>query len=483
MKRILKAAALSSVIAASVVATSFQASAQAININEVLRAAQSGATKDRNAERARENRFRADKNREQGRLTSMTNERIRQERISKELEARFDQNDAEILKLQEDLRRELGDLKQLFGVIQLSASEAQEDYKTSLISAQYPERAENLRLMVEKMASLTELVSIDEIEDLWVQLQNEMTEQGKIVTYNAPVKFITGYEPVLGEDGEPAVDEDGNPTGEEKAIYEIIEKPVTRIGVFNAITGNDNLIYQDGQGFVALERQMGGDYDVASNTLQGASAGNTSFMIDPARGGLLQALVQKPSLDEKAEEGGVVGYVIMALGLIALVIAAVRYLMLMGVQSAVKKQARDMKRPSLKNPLGRVLKVYQDNPKSDPESLELRLGEAMLKESPKINRWVMFIKIIAVVAPLLGLLGTVTGMIQTFQAITLYGAGDPQTMAGGISQALVTTVLGLVVAIPSVFAHWLVSNKAKNIEGILEEQAAGLVALKYESQS
>ena len=156
--------------------------------------------------------------------------------------------------------------------------------------------------------------------------------------------------------------------------------------------------------------------------------------------------------------------------------------MLMGVQSSVKKQARDMKRPSLKNPLGRVLKVFQDNPKSDPESLELRLGEAMLKEAPKINRGVMFIKIIAVVAPLLGLLGTVTGMIQTFQAITLYGAGDPQTMAGGISQALVTTVLGLVVAIPCVFAHWLVSNKAKNIEGMLEEQAAGLVAQKYESQ-
>ena len=337
--------------------------------------------------------------------------------------------------------------------------------------------------MVEKMASLTELVSIDEIEDLWVQLQNEMTEQGKIVTYNAPVNFVTGYELVLDENGDPVVDENGKPTGEERAIYEVVEKPVTRIGVFNAITGDDNLIYKDGQGFVALERQMGGDYDKASNALQELSAGTSSFMIDPARGGLLQALVLTPNFDEKVKEGGIVGYIIMALGLIALVIAAVRYLMLMGVQSAVKKQSRDMKRPSLNNPLGRVLKVYQDNPKSDPESLELRLGEAMLKESPKINRWVMFIKIIAVVAPLLGLLGTVTGMIQTFQAITLYGAGDPQTMAGGISQALVTTVLGLVVAIPSVFAHWLVSNKAKNIEGILEEQAAGLVALKYESQS
>ncbi|MBL4673587.1 MAG: MotA/TolQ/ExbB proton channel family protein [Arenicella sp.] len=153
------------------------------------------------------------------------------------------------------------------------------------------------------------------------------------------------------------------------------------------------------------------------------------------------------------------------------------------MEGKVKKQARDLKRPSLGNPLGRVIKVFQDNPTTDPESMELKLGEAMLKESPKLNAWVMFVKIIAVVAPLLGLLGTVTGMIQTFQAITLYGAGDPQTMAGGISQALVTTVLGLVVAIPMVFLHWLASSRANRIEGILEEHAAGLIAEQYEAKA
>lgn len=480
MKQLFRTMAIQCVIALSAVIFTATVSAQALNIDEVLRAAQNGATQDRNAERARENRFRAELNKEQGRLRSMTNERVRQERISRELEAAFDVNTVEIKKLQEELARELGDLKQLFGVIQLSASEAQEDYKTSIISAQYPERAENLRQMVEKMASLTELVSIDEIEDLWVQLQTEMTQQGKVVTYDAAVNYVTGYEPLLDEEGNPVTDEKGKPTGEQKAIYEVRQMPVTRVGVFNAVTGNDILTYKDGKGLIALERQMGGDFSQASNNLQNLSSGATSFMIDPARGGLLQALVLKPSIDEKAEEGGIVGYVIMALGVVALLIALMRYLVLIGVESSVKKQARDMKRPSLKNPLGRVLKVYQDNPQSDPESLELKLGEAMLKESPKINRWIMVIKIIAVVAPLLGLLGTVTGMIQTFQAITLYGAGDPQTMAGGISQALVTTVLGLVVAIPSVFAHWLVSNKARNIEGVLEEQAAGLIAQKYE---
>ena len=172
----------------------------------------------------------------------------------------------------------------------------------------------------------------------------------------------------------------------------------------------------------------------------------------------------------------------MGLGVIALIIAVLRILMLMGVEAKVNKLAKDLKRPSLSNPLGRVIKVFQDNPNSDPESLELKLGEAMLKESPKLNAGIMFIKIIAVVAPLLGLLGTVTGMIQTFQAITLFGAGDPQTMAGGISQALVTTILGLVVAIPTVFLHWMASSRAKRIEEKMEEHAAGLIAERYENK-
>jgi len=92
----------------------------------------------------------------------------------------------------------------------------------------------------------------------------------------------------------------------------------------------------------------------------------------------------------------------------------------------------------------------------------------------------MFLKIIAVVAPLLGLLGTVTGMIITFQAITLFGTGDPKLMAGGISTALVTTVQGLCVAIPTVLLHTLVASRARRLNQILEEQAAGMVAVQSE---
>lgn len=172
---------------------------------------------------------------------------------------------------------------------------------------------------------------------------------------------------------------------------------------------------------------------------------------------------------------------IIGLGALALLIALERLLMLTVTGMRVRAQAKKTDQPG-NNPLGRVLKVYHDNPRADVETLELKLSEAILKETPKINRLLMFLKIIAVVAPLLGLLGTVTGMIITFQAITLFGTGDPKLMAGGISQALVTTVLGLCVAIPTVLLHTLVSSRARRVNQVLEEQATGMVAEQAERQ-
>ena len=470
LRNLIVGVALASVgFATGASAQSAQSANRALNINEVLRATSNAAAAEQRANAAREQRFRADQNREQGRLNAMTNERNRQERIGDQLDAQYEVNNVELEKLQAELAKELGDLQQLFGVIQQNASEAQEDYKTSLISAQYPGRSEKLQLMVAKMSSLTELVSMDEIEDLWVEFQNEMTEQAKIVKFTAPVKVKVGEE----EDEE----------GKTYAVYDTSDQTVTRVGVFNAVYDDQIVVYDNTEGLMALDRKMDSSFVSRSKDLQAADEGVVPFLIDPtgARGnGIIRALVKQKNVFEKIDEGGIVGYVIIALGLLAMAIAAARWFALRGVGAAVAKQSNDLKRPSLDNPLGRILKVFQDNPKSDAESMELKLGEALLKESPEITKGVMFIKIIAVVAPLLGLLGTVTGMIQTFQAITLYGAGDPQTMAGGISQALVTTVLGLVVAIPSVFAHWLVSSKAKAIEETLEEHVLGLVAEQNE---
>jgi biopolymer transport protein ExbB len=171
-----------------------------------------------------------------------------------------------------------------------------------------------------------------------------------------------------------------------------------------------------------------------------------------------------------------VGYVIIALGAVALLVALERIIMLTLVAAKVRQQKRQVDAPSNANPLGRVLNAYHANQGVDAETLEMKLGEAILKETPSINRALTFLKIVSVAAPLLGLLGTVTGMINTFQAITLFGTGDPKTMAGGISQALVTTVEGLCVAIPVVFLHSAASSRAKAIIHMLQEQSAGLIA-------
>ena len=138
---------------------------------------------------------------------------------------------------------------------------------------------------------------------------------------------------------------------------------------------------------------------------------------------------------------------------------------------------------SSNNPLGRVLMVYEENKSVDVETLELKLDEAILKELPALERFLSTLKLIAAVAPLLGLLGTVTGMIETFQSIVLFGTGDPKMMASGIAEALVTTMEGLWVAIPTVLLHSFVASRSGSVVQVLEEQAAGIVALHAEQEA
>ena len=106
--------------------------------------------------------------------------------------------------------------------------------------------------------------------------------------------------------------------------------------------------------------------------------------------------------------------------------------------------------------------------------------EVFLVERASIDTGIWLVRLISVVAPLLGLFGTITGMINTFQAITLFGTGDPKTMANGISEALVTTMLGLMTAIPATFMAAIMANYAKNILTVLEEQSTGMIAVASE---
>jgi biopolymer transport protein ExbB len=206
-----------------------------------------------------------------------------------------------------------------------------------------------------------------------------------------------------------------------------------------------------------------------------ATSGPVTFGLDVTRGGILALLVESPTVTDRIHQGGIVGYCIISLGIIGLLIAIWRWI---GLSSDSRRVSAQLKRdtPSTDNPLGRVLAAYQSNTAADTDTIELKLSEAALKEMPGLTKGLLFIKVVSVVAPLMGLLGTVTGMIKTFQVITLYGAGDPKMMAGGISQALMTTVLGLVVAIPMVLIHTLVSGQSRKIVNIIQSQSAGLVA-------
>jgi biopolymer transport protein ExbB len=209
---------------------------------------------------------------------------------------------------------------------------------------------------------------------------------------------------------------------------------------------------------------------------EGSDEQFAGLAIDPSRGSLLSVLIETRTLVERIPEGGGVGYAIMVLAAFAAVVGAIKFVTIIITARQVSAQKKSPNRPDKGNPLGRVLAVAHENPDVDREKLELLLDEAVLRETSKLESWIWLVKVVSVVAPLMGLLGTVTGMIKTFQAITLFGAGDPRMMAGGISEALVTTMQGLVTAIPMVLIHSALSYNTKQIVDTLDEQSAGLIA-------
>jgi biopolymer transport protein ExbB len=419
-------------------------------LNQLLQEVKQGRTRDGKVNRARIAEFRKEKGLQQQRLAELEAEEQRQEAISLEREAKFEENDLLIGELEERLGERLGSLKELFGVLQQVAGVAQGKFSNSITQIHNPERSDQLVEFAARMGQTADLPTIDEIERLWYELQWEMTESGRVVRLNMPVLTRTGEER---------------------------EQEVIRVGSFNLVSGGHYYHYIPETGrVVEFGRQP------ASRHMQGAgeiarATDTVSFSIDPTRGQLLALLVQAPDLKGRIEQGGVIGYLIIALGVVAVLLALYRLVTLTLTDGRIRRQMRNLDQPG-DNPLGRVLKVYQSGTDWETDALELKLGEAVLRELPRVSRGLGFLKIVAAVAPLMGLLGTVTGMIITFQAITLFGAGDPKLMAGGISQALVTTVLGLTVAIPTLLLHQLVQSRSKRISELLEQEAVALVAIQ-----
>ncbi|MAD91803.1 MAG: energy transducer TonB [Gammaproteobacteria bacterium] len=423
--------------------------ADARSMAELLNLIEQGQARDSQVARQREADFAQAKNRQQSLLNQARANRNREENISESLEQDFEDNQQKIITARQALDERLGALKELFGVLQTVSGDTQGVFTASLTNIQYPDRGDFLVELGSKMAGASSLASIEDIERLWSMLQKEIVESGRVVRFSNMVTKADGQQE---------------------------EMDVIRVGSYNVINENGYLKYDSNEGTLTeLARQPDSRYTGTTSDLMDADSGAVTFGLDVTRGTILGLLVESPTISDRIEQGGIVGYCIITLGIVGLLIAVWRWY---GLSSDSRRVTAQLKSDTANtdNPLGRVLAAYDSNKSADSETIELKLSEAALKEMPGLTKGLLFIKVVSAVAPLMGLLGTVTGMIKTFQVITLYGAGDPKMMAGGISQALMTTVLGLVVAIPMVLLHTVVSGQSRKIINILQSQSAGLVA-------
>lgn len=369
------------------------------------------------------------------------------EDLSQRLINQFDQNEKILAELEEKLTLKLGNLGEMFGVVKQVSGQTRGEFKNSITNIDNPARD----LFLKNLAESKKLPDLSDISNLWVELVKEIRNAETIKVFKTNV--LTA---------------DGN--NDELEVLRIGTFSITHEGMFLKHLVETNQIE-------FLPSQPAGVSKRKLKNLQMDPEGIFTIDIDPTRGAILEKLIQKKNLFQRIADGGLVGYVIILLGLAGVALASERIYVLRKVLQSIKDQENN-ENVSNDNLLGLLINTAKDNINESLDSLELILDEKIQSITPSIQVRVKAIKLIATVAPLLGLLGTVIGMIETFQAITLFGTGDPKLMAGGISQALVTTMLGLIVAAPLLFMHSYAENYSNTIIAFLEEKASGIVANK-----
>ena len=423
------------------------------SVAELLKQVQDENRGDVRINKEREAQFKQDLAKLSATLIRAQRDRAREEAISEQLETKFRENEKQLAELQDRLQERLGTLGELFGQFRQVAGDTREVLRSSITTAEHTGRVQQMS----KLAQEKELPAVEELELLWETILGEMYYTGQVAKFQASV---------VGTDGNAQ------------------DVAVVRVGPFNAVADGKFLKWEpETQQLSELSRQPASRHQSAAADLEAADPGDlVSMSIDPTRGTILALLVSTPSFVERLQQGGLVGYLIMAGGVLGLLLLIVRLLALASVGGRMRTQIKSSA-PNLNNPLGRVMAVYEQNKDVEFETLELKLDETIIKEVPVLERGLTTLKVLSVIAPLMGLLGTVTGMIITFQQITLFGTGDPKLMAGGISTALVTTMQGLIVAIPLVLAHSFLRDRSKSLIQILEEQSAGMIAQRAEQES
>ncbi len=414
-------------------------------LDELLQMVKQNKIRQSNVNKDREAIFLRERNNQRNLLNQALAEKRSEEARLERLKAQFEANEKKLSQLEDDLRLKAGTLGEMVGVVRQVAGDTASRFRRSLVTAEHGDR----HTALESLQNAKEFPQIPEIRSLWEAMQTEMTEQGKVVKFSKEI---------INTNGKPET------------------RDITRVGVFNLISNGEYLVFDhEKQDIKQLTRQPVGRYLSMVQPYISSSSLYEGLALDPSRGNILTQEVKRESWPERVVNyagpvGAAIG-VVLALGLLLVLERLVTLMIMRGKMNAQAKSSTPGN-----NPLGRIMAVYLANKDDDVENLELKLDEAVLKETPKIERGITVIKVFAAVAPLMGLLGTVTGMIETFQSITLYGTGDPRIMAGGISSALITTVLGIVAALPLILTHSVVSGISKGLIHTLEEQSTGLIA-------
>jgi biopolymer transport protein ExbB len=392
-------------------------------------------------------KFLSDKNRQQYLLNQMKVNLKNEEDRSVRLTNQYEANDKELSELEEQLTLKLGSFGELFGIVRQTAGESKGQFMLSLTNIEFPERVEFLGDLAERKS--LDLPTTAELERLWYEILNELNQSGKVKSYNTDILSKSG---------------------------ELVNRDVLRIGVFNSVSNGNYLNLVSEQNLLEfLAKQPDGSIKRSAKRLQNKDVSYREVYIDPTRGSLLSKLIDRAGWLQRVNQGGFVGYVILIILTLGLTMGVLQFQFLYRESKSIDSEL-EIGNFSNDSILGKLNSVFKSHTGDNPEELEAQLEDILAKASPPLDKNLSVIKLLAAVAPLLGLLGTVIGMIETFQAITLFGTGDPKLMAGGISQALVTTMLGLIAAVPLLFVHNLLDSRSRAISQIYEEQAIGFVA-------
>lgn len=443
--------------ASTIMVTMGAAQAQSAGtLEDLLQSVKSDRISERKINEAREREFMDERADKQALLRRAQAAFKAEEDRGDRLANQFAANEQAIIDKETELDQATGTLGEMFGVVRQASADAYGTLATSIVSAEIANRDEREAFLTSMSNDAKGLPNIQELEQLWIYVLEEMTASGQVSRFQAEVVDING----------------GTST-----------QDVVRIGTFNLVGDEGYLIYNDENNKVQpLGRQPESHQVASTQDLRGETTGIVPVYVDPSRGAILNLFKQKATLMERYQAGGTVGLIITIMLVVGMGIGVFKLIQLSVMGAKMKSQLNNIDSPSNSNALGRILTVYKEHKEADVETLELKLDEAILRELPTVESGINIIKIFSAIAPLLGLLGTVLGMIETFQQITLFGTGDPRIMANSISYALVTTALGIIAALPLILMHAVVAARGKSIVHVLDEQTAGIIAEHAEGE-